>query len=107
MSDYQDCMTKAMREFPQGITKEERGRLFCIQAKLCSGKAKDKAQAEQLCLESSGSPATPKKGKIKKKSPNCGQQMAVLAGCAVKKIDFKSEDLALQLAQALKECACE
>jgi hypothetical protein len=42
-------MTKAMRSFPQGISREERGKLFCIEAKLCSGKFNNRQAAEQEC----------------------------------------------------------
>lgn len=51
MSEYQDCMTKAMREFPKGISREERGQLFCSHAKLCSGKASTLTEAEKICAE--------------------------------------------------------
>jgi hypothetical protein len=49
MSQYGDCMSSAMRNFPKGITREERSRLFCIHAKLCSHKANSMAEAEKLC----------------------------------------------------------
>jgi hypothetical protein len=48
-AEYTACMTPAMREFPKGISKDERSALFCQAAKLCSGKAKDKAEATALC----------------------------------------------------------
>jgi hypothetical protein len=49
VSEYQNCMTTAMRAFPKGISKEERGKLFCAEAKVCSGKAKNKQEALAIC----------------------------------------------------------
>lgn len=58
MSDYQDCMTSKMRSFPKGISKEERGDLFCQSAKLCSGKAKSESEAKSMCANRE--PSAPK-----------------------------------------------
>lgn len=65
MSEYQTCMTGRMRELPKGIPKEERGRLFCVAAKQCSGKAKTDAEAQALCNQ----PKEPKERKSRKKRP--------------------------------------
>jgi len=57
MSEYQECMTRAMQNFPKGITREERGLLFCANAKVCSGKQPNVEAAKKYCLEN---PAAPK-----------------------------------------------
>jgi len=54
-----------MREFPKGISREERGQLFCVAAKQCSGKAKTAQEAQNLCNE----PKVPKEKKSRKKRP--------------------------------------
>lgn len=48
---YTACMTPAMRAFPKGISREERGLLFCMAAKKCSGKAKTDEEARELCSQ--------------------------------------------------------
>lgn len=57
MSEYQSCMTQAMRSFPKGISREERGLLFCANAKVCSGKQPNLEAAKRFCQEN---PAAPK-----------------------------------------------
>lgn len=48
--EYKDCMAQAMRGFPKGISRQERGELFCVSAKVCSGKASTETEAKELCL---------------------------------------------------------
>ena len=45
--EYNSCMKKAMTGLH--VTKEERKLLFCINAKLCSGKVADEAEATLVC----------------------------------------------------------
>jgi hypothetical protein len=115
MSDYQSCMTSAMKGFPHGISREERGRLFCIEAKVCSGKIANREEAGKYCDEHPPEPRAARKARrAKRSSPNCGQDMASLAGCAITKLDLSQvgkqsfvEDMALALAMALQECGCK
>lgn len=87
MSQYQECMTKAMRAMPKGLSRQERGNLFCIEAKICSGKAKNKEEAATICANR---PApTPKASK--KKSAGVGNINA-LVSCLLPKIN-QVEDL--------------
>jgi hypothetical protein len=58
MSNYVDCMAGKMRSFPKGLSREERGKLFCIEAKLCSGKFSNRSAAEKDCLEHPAAPRT-------------------------------------------------
>jgi hypothetical protein len=46
--DYRACMSKGLKG-KKGLSKEERQTLFCIESRLCSGKAQTKEQAAQLC----------------------------------------------------------
>lgn len=73
MSEYQDCMTKAMQGFPKGISKEQRGLLFCANAKVCSGKAKTIEEAQKICKENPPVPKVrkPRKGKLQLVSAQC------------------------------------
>jgi hypothetical protein len=71
-------MTEKMRAFPKGISREERGKLFCIEAKRCSGKAKSKEEAKAIC-----DAQPPKEAKVRKKRggecpacPPCGDRAA-------------------------------
>ena len=60
--DYRSCMAKNMGGGKlKGLSKEERTLTFCSIAKLCSGKAKDEAEARRLC----SLPKEPKASKSK------------------------------------------
>jgi hypothetical protein len=48
-TDYQSCMTRAMQNFPKGISKEQRGLEFCAAAKVCSGKQPNHDSAIKFC----------------------------------------------------------
>ena len=96
MSDYRDCMTSAMRSFPKGISREERGRLFCIEAKICSGKFTDRGAAEKDCINNPGQPKVSKGGRR-------GLDAGVIAACMMPKI---SDDITvMQLTNLISECS--
>lgn len=46
-ADYNACMSQGMSG--KELSKEERRREFCVVAKMCSGKAKDRDSASNLC----------------------------------------------------------
>lgn len=46
--DYRACMSKGLKG-KTGLSKEERQSLFCMQSRLCSGKAQTEEEAAQLC----------------------------------------------------------
>lgn len=71
MSDYQSCMTGRMREFPKGISREERGHLFCVAAKQCSGKAGSKQEAEALCNQPKAAKEPKERKRRSKGCPPC------------------------------------
>jgi hypothetical protein len=75
-SAYQNCITPAMKSFPKGITKDERSKLFCQAAKICSGKAKDKDEAVRLC----DLPKEPKAPRVRRAKAAGGE---AAAGCPV------------------------
>jgi len=56
-------MSSAMRSFPKGISREERGLLFCANAKVCSGKISNLDQAKKYCQENPAAPKTPGHGR--------------------------------------------
>ncbi len=53
-AEYSSCMTPYMKG--KGKTREQRQQAMCLGAKLCSGKAKDQAEAERLCAIAASQP---------------------------------------------------
>ncbi len=102
MSDYTECMKPWMSG--GGADRKLR---FCTGAKLCSGKADNEAAAKQLCLsEPPKKQATSAGGK----APGpCATNMATLAACAIRKIDWDAitqETFEEHLVKVLQECSC-
>lgn len=82
--DYKDCMTQRMREIPKGLSRDERGHLFCVAAKQCSGKAKTAQEAEKLCNQ----PKPPKEPKERKsRSKTCPPCPPCSGGSTAKKAE--------------------
>jgi len=75
VSEYQACFTKAMQGFPKGISREERGLLFCANAKVCSGKQPNIDAAKKFCQEN---PTAPKVGGHGKRGIDSGGIAACL-----------------------------
>jgi len=82
-------------------TKEQRGRDFCVGAKICSGKASNKEEAIRLCEEAALVPKAPKPARRRR-----------VAGCSVcigkdikQAIITASKDLnhSVQVQQSLKK----
>ena len=91
-------MTKAMRSFPKGLSREERGKLFCIEAKLCSGKSKNKADAERACNENPPAPRIKGGGRR-------GINAESIASCLLPKLSEVSSLSTQQLANWISECS--
>jgi len=53
--DYRACMSKGLKG-KTGLSKEERQSLFCIQSRLCSGKAQTEEEATGLCSNTASKP---------------------------------------------------
>lgn len=103
--EYNQCM----RPFITGAKEKEQRKLdFCIGAKVCSRKAKDRAEAERLCLL----PKEPKPMRARKdKQPvSCKEEMITLAQCMVAKIDMNlvssAKNIETALVDALLKCQC-
>jgi hypothetical protein len=90
-------MTKAMREIPKGITREERSKLFCIEAKLCSGKAKNENDAAKLCANQVTKP--------KSSGKRGGLNAEVIAGCLLPKLSTVNTLTVNQLANWISQCS--
>lgn len=97
-STYSQCMTSAMRDMPKGISREERGNLFCVNAKLCSGKARNKADAEQQCANRT--PTEHKSGGSRR-----GIDSGEIAKCALPRLAEYKSITVQQLATIISECS--
>ena len=104
-TEYNDCM----RPYITGSKpKEERKRDFCIGAKICSGKAQTKEQADQLC----SLPKEPKPIKTGRvgRGQSCEKDVAKLSQCVFDNIDMNLasniNSIELALRNALMECSC-
>jgi hypothetical protein len=89
-------MTRAMRGFPKGISREERGRLFCIDAKLCSGKFSDRAAAEKDCIEH---PSVPRATKGRRGIDSMG-----IAQCVLPRLGYGTVSVK-ELSAWISECS--
>lgn len=102
---YNACM----RPFITGSKPKEQRKLdFCVGAKICSGKAKSKEEAEKLC----SLPKEPREPKIKRKqSPQtCEKEAIKLTQCMVPKIDMdlasNINSIGTAIINAMVECKC-
>lgn len=108
---YNTCL----RPFISGSMPQEQRKLnFCIGAKVCSGKAKNKEEAEAICLlpKPPKEPKEPKTRKRKEKpSVSCREDMIVLSKCMSEKIDLDlvvdPASIETALVDALLKCQCE
>ncbi len=102
--EYRSCMAAGLKNKP-GLSKEERQREFCVQSQICSGKAKDQAEATTFCAESARNPK-PLKSKKGLLGKDCQTKVKTLATCVLEKIDLKSENLGEALRGAISSCGC-
>lgn len=97
---YRACM----KPYMAGAGPDKRMR-FCVGAKICSGKAKSEAEAQQICL--SQPPKTDKPRSRRRK--DCPKEMATIAQCAVvamASVKLTPENLESTLTEILQKCAC-
>lgn len=91
----------------QGLSKEERQQLFCVESRLCSGKASERAEAEKIC----SMPKASKQVKIKTKGISCESQVIAEARCVVEHIDMNSasnvNSIETAVINAMMECKCQ
>jgi len=84
---YNNCMASGLKG--KTLTKDQRQSEFCILAKVCSGKAKDRDEATRLCSQP--------KDDSKKMSKNSSNMIQVKAGRKTVKVSPE---------EFLKVCPC-
>lgn len=82
--EYTSCMTPYMKG--TGRSKEERQAAMCVGAKICSGKASNEQEAQQLCAEAAAQPKPSKKSRKSKKF--CFNDYESLSVCLAANIDI-------------------
>lgn len=100
--EYRSCMRPYMTS--TGKTKEERQNEMCLGAKLCSGKASDRKEAEQICSLPK-EPKEPKPRKSTRQKVNCEQNMEEITQCIVGKISPNTT--AEEIYNVLVRCHCK
>jgi hypothetical protein len=100
MSDYQECMTRAMQGFPKGISREERGLLFCANAKVCSGKISNLDQAKRYCQENPAAPKAPGTGRGRR-----GIDSAGIAQCLLPRLTNGASVSVKELSSWISDCS--
>lgn len=104
-TDYNSCM----RPYITGSKPKEQRKLdFCVGAKMCSGKASSRGEAEQICSQPKA-PKAPKATKIAQAAPskaNCKAEAVELSKCVAGFLlgdpIFDDE----RLRDAIKICSC-
>ncbi len=106
---YQGCMTQNLRGMPKGIDKNERKLLFCEFSKICSGKAKDKAEALKICSQPK-EPKPLKAGAGKGQGKSCEKEVLELSQCMVENIDMSLasniNSIGTAIANSMLRCKC-
>ena len=100
MSEYQECITTAMRSFPKGISREERGLLFCANAKVCSGKQPNVEAAKKFCQENPAAPKAPGTGRGRR-----GIDSGGIAACLLPMLTSGQTVSVKELAAWISECS--
>lgn len=96
--DYRSCMASGLKG-KTGLSKDERKLLFCVQSRLCSGKAATPAEAEQICLNQPPKESKPRKSR--------GIDPALLAACVSETLvleGLNSENLVPRLESSISLC---
>lgn len=105
---YQSCMTSGMRSMPKGISREQRGLEFCVIAKQCSGKAKSRDEALEIC---SHRPPKPFKEKKRRQGRTCEQDAFELATCMGNTVSYplpnNRGELQRNLQASIEGCQCQ
>lgn len=105
--------TKCMRPYITGSKPKEQRRLdFCVGAKICSGRASSREEAERLCVESAKTPKPVSNKLVRKgkKPQSCEKQVLKVTECMVSKIDMNLagniNSVGAAIANAMMECVC-
>lgn len=105
--EYNSCIAKNMTG--KRLSKEERKLEFCIVAKLCAGKVKNREEAKLVC----SLPKEPKPAKASraKKPQTCEKEALQLAHCVADRIDMglasNINSIETALVNAIIECRCQ
>ncbi|MFA5991832.1 MAG: hypothetical protein WC794_06335 [Candidatus Doudnabacteria bacterium] len=92
-AEYNQCM----KQYMQGkMTLEERGNNMCMGAKLCTGKAKTKMEAVELCKN--------RPVETKSKGRKCKVSKKDLTACMIKELKPEIENFDLAIKIALEKC---
>lgn len=98
-TEYTQCMIPYMKG--TGKTKEQRQRDMCIGAKLCSGKASTREEAEQICINQPPKEPKPRRSSGRSIDP------AKLATCVSGSLELSGltvENLTARLELAITHC---
>jgi hypothetical protein len=104
--EYTTCVAQGMRG--KKLSRPERNMEFCIVAKLCSKKAKDREEAKLICSQ----PKEPKPVKASRKvtGQSCEKEVLDLAHCMAEHIDMNLahnvNSIEVALVNSLMECRC-
>jgi hypothetical protein len=108
--EYNACISSGMKG--KQLSKEERRLEFCIVAKTCSGKAKNREEAMLICSQ----PKEPKAVKAAKRSgKSCEKGAVELAQCVMGYLEdseiykqvMNINSAGAAIADALMECQCD
>jgi len=108
---YNACISSGMKG--KKLTKEERQLEFCVVAKTCSGKAKTREEALQICSQPKP-PKQPRATKGAKKGQSCEKGVINLTQCVIDNLDksgayrgiLNINSAGQAIANALMECQC-
>lgn len=105
--EYNACVADGMRG--KKLSREERNLEFCIVAKRCSGKAKDREEAKILCSQPK-EPKPVKASRRKADGKSCEKDVLSLAHCMVEHIDMdlahNINSIEVALVNSMMECRC-
>lgn len=106
--EYRSCISP----YITGSKPKEQRRLdFCVGAKICSGKTKDREEAERLCKEAAKIPKPSRATGSRKRSPKtCEREVREIANCMVKNIDMNLasniNSVEMAITNSMMECRC-
>lgn len=104
--------TSCIRPYITGSKPKEQRKLdFCVGAKICSGKAKTREEAERICKEAASLPKTAKAKSGKRSSgKSCEKEVLELSQCMVQHIDMNLasniNSVGTAIANAMAACKC-
>lgn len=100
--------TSCIRPYITGSKPKEQRKLdFCVGAKICSGRAKTREEAIEICSR----PKEPKPAKAsRKKGQSCEKEVLELSQCMVEHIDMNLasniNSVGTAIANAMAACKC-